>query len=76
MLVKFCDKCGKKIESDTDPDLARILGFPSYRIERITRSYNDEEVNLCLDCSKAFEEWLAEKEARNDISNGDQVSVP
>ena len=75
MLVKFCDKCGKKIESDIDPDLARILGFPSYHIERITRSYNDEEVNLCRYCSKAFEEWLKtkEKEDQNAVSDEHQV---
>ena len=49
-----CDKCGKKHTKGWVPD----THYPKYVITEQTGLGDYAPVNLCIDCSRKFADWL------------------
>ena len=65
MIIKICDRCGKKIEPDitfTDMyQLTQQIIMPRYQIKLNNgEAWKKEstEIHLCDDCNKALNSWL------------------
>ena len=52
-----CDKCRKKFQDNWEPGSM----YPKYGITEKTDLMSITNINLCMNCSQLFQEWLNEE---------------
>lgn len=58
MIKTICDKCGKEIV--VNPFMNVSVANPRIIIKKKGSIWDDESIDLCTDCQKAFLKWLNE----------------
>lgn len=66
MIVKYCDRCKRKIEEEKLEGAniyeQFVCSFPKYKITEYSVVFSPQEKHLCIECSKELYKWFREFE--------------